>query len=79
MRLLDATTSTRLTSVGLYLGPAEAQELKDALDQLLSNRELHHLHISADDYQEEITVSLYDDKNLSGYDERSRRLNLEDR
>jgi hypothetical protein len=63
----------------LYLRPAEAQELKGAIDQLLSNRKLHHLHVSADDYQKEITVSLYDETDLSGYDERSRILILEDR
>ena len=47
-----------ITSVFVWLTRAEARELRDALDQMLSDdTNDRHEHVSSADYQTEITVA----------------------
>ncbi|MCL2816929.1 MAG: hypothetical protein FWD39_00895 [Clostridiales bacterium] len=56
-------------SIDLLLTLNEAIELKDALEQLIEaeHNETHHLHVSSNDYQTEITVSILDKTDFETY------------
>ena len=79
MRILDTDHDVALREVCLYLTRAEAVELLGFLEQLLEQPALHHCHVYDESYAKEITVTIYDDTNLEGFDERSRKLILEDK
>ncbi|WP_047153642.1 hypothetical protein [Aneurinibacillus tyrosinisolvens] len=79
MRLLDNDTSKSLRNVILYLKLEEANELKADLERLIDsfgNNE--HVHINDLNFNHEITVVLYNESNLKGFDERSIKLIKED-
>ena len=78
MRLLDRQTSKPLKNVIIYLTLSEARELADKIGALISCEDDHHEHISSDDYQKEITLTIYENRPIESFDERSRRLILED-
>ena len=78
MRILDDQNNKKLDRVGLYLTRDEAIQLKGYLEQLLSDPDMHHAHLSSDDYQKDVTVSIYDQTNLRGFDDRSKKLIRED-
>ena len=64
MRLAaDSDPERHLAGVTLLFTPVEAQEVVDALMDLLDHRDpsLHH-HVSAVDHQTEVTVALEIDK-----------------
>jgi hypothetical protein len=74
MRILIVDTDAPVDKVTLYLTRAEARELTDAVEAMLSRSESTHEHVADEGYQREITVSLYDPSDLTSLDERSRRL-----
>jgi len=78
MRILNEVSNQPLKNVTLYLTLAEARELQDSLAEIIKIKENYHAHISSDDYQKEITVCVYDEKKLNGFDERSKKLILFD-
>lgn len=78
MRLLDRQTSKPLKNVIIYLTLSEANELADKIGALLSRDHDHHEHISSEDYQKEITLTIYENRPIESFFERSRRLILED-
>ncbi|TVL96338.1 MAG: hypothetical protein CV087_23805 [Candidatus Brocadia sp. WS118] len=77
MRILDIDADKRIDRLTLYLTRHEAEELKNDLFQIIENPIQNHLHISSDDYKKELTICIYDE-NLRGFDERSKKLILED-
>ena len=81
MRIYNEDTDKKVNKVILYLTPDEAQELKDSLELIINNNEKrHHEHIPdrEDDFKREITVCIYRKDNLSNFDERSKKLILND-
>ncbi len=78
MRLLDEDGGKRLERVILYLTQSEAEQLKNDLEQLLLKPSQYHAHVSGDDYQKEVTVTIYQPGQLEGFEERSKKLILED-
>lgn len=80
MRILNEDTETPVSEVILYLLRDEAMELRDSLEQLLENSKSHY-HVSAEDFQKQITVCLYDPDHLDefGFNERSLKLIREDK
>ena len=79
MRLLNIDSGASLDSAILYLKKNEVVELIGALEDLLnSSGDAYHRHVNDADYTHEITVAIYDENNLSGFDNRSKRLILED-
>lgn len=46
------------------------------LEQLVENQEDHHFHLNDDEYQREITLTVYQAEHLDEYDERSKKLIL---
>jgi hypothetical protein len=81
MRIYNEDTDKKVDKIILYLTPDEAHELKDSLELIInSNKKYHHEHIPdrEDDFKREITVCIYRKDNLSSFDERSRKLILND-
>jgi len=78
MRILDQDTDRAVSNVCLYLTPDEAERLRGRLERLLLNADEHHTHLEDGDLKHEITVTIYRDDNLHTYDQRSRKLILED-
>lgn len=81
MKIYDKDTDKKINKVILYLTSDEAQELKDSLELIINNNEKHHHeHIPdrEDDFKREITVCIYRENDLSGFDERSKKLILDD-
>lgn len=78
MRILNEKTDESISHITLYLTVAEASELRDSLDSLISNPVGHHEHIPSDDYSKEVTICVYSPKNLDGFNERSRHLIMQD-
>ena len=81
MRILDLKESKRLEKIIIYLTDEEAMDLKSSLEQMLEEKKMQHVHINGTDYTKEITVTIYDpsDKKLDSFDERSKKLILEDK
>lgn len=79
MRILDDESDKKLDNVSIFLTKEEAVQLRGYLDQLLDNPKLQHSHMSSSDYQKEITICLYDEKNLDSLNQRSIKLIREDR
>jgi len=81
MRIYNEDAGKKINKVIIYLTPDEAQELKDSLQLMINNSEKHHHeHIPdrEDDFKRQITVCIYKEDNISSFDERSRKLILND-
>ena len=80
MRIYNLDSNKKLNKVILYLTPDEAQEMKDSLELLITNKNHQHEHIPdrEDDFKREITICIYREDNLSSFDERSKNLILND-
>lgn len=64
MRILDRDNDIAVKHVEILLTSAEALELMDALQDLLSNDEGQlHSHINDSSYQHELTLAIYNDNN----------------
>jgi hypothetical protein len=74
MRLLDGKTDRALARLTVYLTREEAEELRDSLSALLATSGVRHEHVSSSDYKKELTVCLYNEANLDGFNERSKTL-----
>ena len=74
MRILDQNADKSLNDILIYLTYDEALELKSSLDDLLERPSNNHSHISSKDYSKELTVCIYDENNLTGFNERSTTL-----
>jgi hypothetical protein len=79
VRILDDESDKKLDNVSIFLTKEEAVQLRGYLNQLLDNPKSQHSHLSSSDYQKEITICLYDEKNLENFNQRSIKLIREDR
>ncbi|WP_316356872.1 hypothetical protein [Candidatus Neptunichlamydia sp. REUL1] len=77
MRILDEESNKKLDRVMIYFTEEEASEMKDSLELILSKKH-HHSHINNENCDKEITISVYNKENLSGFDERSKKLIIND-
>ena len=71
MRILDVTTDKSIKKIILYLTNFEALEFRDSLNDLIKKPLNNHAHISSEDYQKEVTICIYGESNLNGFDKRS--------
>ena len=78
MRILDQDDDKSINTVTLYLESNEAKELRDCLDQLLKKPLNNHIHVSDEKFEHELTVCMYDTSNLNGFNDRSKKLIIED-
>jgi hypothetical protein len=65
--------------LGLYLTPAEAHQMIGYLKSLLDDPDANHSHLDDAEYKHEVTLSIYTDSNIQHYDERSKKLLLDDK
>jgi len=56
----------KISNISLLLTTEEAKELQHSILRLLSENE-HHVHVSSNDYQTEISVSIIDKNSLESY------------
>lgn len=79
MRIYNEDADEKVNKVILYLTPEEAQELKGSLELIINNNRLHeHIPDREDDFKREITICIYKKSDLSDFDERSKKLILND-
>lgn len=78
MKILDEDSNKKLDLVSIFLTKEEAIQLRGYLTQLIEHPELQHAHLSSQDYQKEITICLYDPKNLDSFHPRAIKLIKED-
>jgi len=57
----------KLANVTLLLTIEEAMEMRDSISNLLSDKNMHHSHVSSDDYQTEINVSILNHNSIESY------------
>lgn len=75
MRILDQDTDRSCNRIVMFLTRSEANELRDSLEALIAAAEMNrHEHVTSSDQRKEITVCLYGETSLEGFDERSRTL-----
>ena len=74
MRILNYADDTPLDDICVYLTRAEAKVMLGYLEQLLAEPDESHHHLNDDNYEREITLTVYDANSLDQYDERSKKL-----
>jgi hypothetical protein len=79
MRILDVSTDNKLQNICVYLTPAEAKQMLGYLEDLIAGKIEHHAHLNDDSFDHEITLAIYTMDNLDEFDERSKRLILEEK
>lgn len=79
MYILDEASDKSLSNVILYLTLPEILELKDSIDALIAKPINNHMHISDETFKKEITICIYDKNKLDGFNDRSKKLILEDK
>ena len=79
MRILDEDSNNSFNRVVLYLTKFEASELRDSLNNIINNPEGSHEHIPSCDYKKELSICIYDDKNIGDFNKRSQELIKDDR
>ncbi|NMB95391.1 MAG: hypothetical protein GYA02_02085 [Clostridiaceae bacterium] len=79
MRILNQDDNKAVNNVLILLTMEEAAELKDDLERLLSKKITNdHSHINDLEYEHELSISLYDENNIEGFDDRTKKLILQD-
>ena len=75
MYILDDDTDKKLDCITIMLTRREVKELLGYAKQLLELKpSSDHYHLSSDDYQKEITICMYDPKNLNKLNPRIQKL-----
>lgn len=79
MRILNLDTDKTIDNVLILLTYQEACEVKDDLERLVSsNQQMNHSHISDAELKREITFSIYNKENMDKYQERIKRLIIQE-
>ncbi len=78
MRILDQNNDKALNNITIYLQLEEAIELRDSLNYAVSRPLNYHSHVPSVDYSKEITICIYDSSNIENFDERSKKIIVDD-
>ena len=81
MRLLDEDSDRTIKSLALYLTPKEAESARNALENLLAwhaQGNIEHVHLDDREYEHHLTLVLYTPEQAGAFQERWRRLIVED-
>lgn len=78
MRIYDQDKDETISNVMLCLTKGEAIELRDSLNNILKTNNGHE-HISDEEYSHELTIFIYDMKNAGSYDDRVRKVIIDDK
>ena len=77
MRILNQDDDNPIKNVLLLLTIEEATELRDDLERLISEKTPNdHSHINDLEYEHELSVSVYNSKNVNGFHDRVKKLIL---
>lgn len=81
MRIYDEDKDKAIENISIFLTIEEAKEMIDTLEGLLieGKKTATHSHLNDDNFEHEITVTIYDQKKLDGLHERIKKLILENR
>lgn len=79
MRMLDDDRDIKVDNISIFLTKDEALQMIGYLEDLIENPDNHHAHLSSEDYQKEITMCVYDQKNIDSFHPRARKLIIEDK
>ena len=75
MRILNIENNNALKDIQIFLTPSEAEEMLGDLQRLIKEKkDFNHAHIADQHYKHEITISIYDNNNISTFNERARIL-----
>jgi len=77
MRIYNDDNDVTFKNVMLFLKRREAEQLLVSLQNLLETNS-HHEHINDSSYEHEITIAIYDERKLEMFDERTKKVLLED-
>lgn len=78
MRIYDQDNDKTISNVMLCLTKGEAIELMDSLKNILKINDGHE-HISDEEYSHELTIFIYDMKMVESYDDRVRKVIIDDK
>jgi hypothetical protein len=80
MRIFDEDNKKSIKNVSIFLTKSEAQEIVDSLNDIIENfqHNADHAHINDIDYKREITVCVYDENDLSGFNKEAKKLIKDD-
>ena len=79
MRILDNDNDKALKNLTIYLKVCEAKELLGDLQRLVKNsNDYGHAHINDEEFIHEITLVVYDESDLKGLNNRSKKIISED-
>jgi hypothetical protein len=74
MRILDEHNDKPVREVTIFLTVEEATALYQAVQRLVFNPRVHHVHVRDDDKQGQIAFAIYTPSRVGELDERSQRL-----
>lgn len=78
MKILDEDNDKKVDNATIFITAQEAKQIYSYLGTLIEKPANQHFHLSSEDYQEELTICIYDEKDLSGLHERAKKLIEED-
>lgn len=79
MRILDEDSDKAIKNILILLTPEEASELRDDLERMLQkNASDEHTHINDMEFEHEMTVAIYSSGEIDSFNERSKKLILND-
>lgn len=78
MRLLNNDSNEKIDGVTIYMTKDEVLEMIDSLTSLIKNASAKHFHVYSADHKKEVILCLYENGDVSQFNERSRRLIVED-
>lgn len=70
MRILDDESDKKLDNVSIFLTREELKQLIGYAEGLLNKDSSDHYHLSSDDYQKEITLSIYNPESTEKFNPR---------
>lgn len=80
MRILNEDKDETIKNILLCLTLDEARELRDSLTSLIRNKNKpNHAHVNDAEYWHEITITVYDENNLQGFNSRVLNIIKEDK
>lgn len=76
MRIFDNDNEQVLRNVSIFLTLDEAREIVSSIEGLIRSfkSDADHVHLNDDSFQHEMTVCLYDETNLNGFNARAKVL-----
>jgi len=78
MRILDIDSNKKIDNIMILLTKKEIIQLLGYSKQLIDNPSADHHHLSSDDYQNEITICIYDHENIDNFNPRVQKLIRDD-